>query len=312
MVFDARGAKMTKGKFVTLNVSGERVETHYHELGPAYATCVIFAQTGGAGTTAYMCWYLNMEAFADAGFRVYAPDFVGYGYTEKVAENDGRVNTTEFLSAFMDGLGIERAHFIGNSMGSNAATKFALERPHRVKSLVVTGGEPRVDSEKSRAIAKDLGKTARTDFVKEMLSKPEVTFEDMRRATADFFYDSTHSRIDEITAMRLETLGRPKMREKAREHALRQTERGRSNFPVAELKKLSVPTCLIHGRDEKSFYSEAVAVELLRAAIEAAMVIPNCRLTLLPRCGHWPQIEKAITFNALAVQFLKEVDGAEQ
>jgi pimeloyl-ACP methyl ester carboxylesterase len=303
---------MTKGKFVTLNVSGERVETYYHELGPASATCVLLAQTGGAGTTAHMCWYLNMEALANAGFRVCAPDFVGYGYTERATENDDRINTTLFLSAFMDGLGIDRAHFIGNSMGSNAATKFAMERPERVKSLVLTGGEPRVDSERSRAIAKDLGKTERTDFVKEMLSKPEVTFEDMRRATADFFYDSTHSRIDEIAAMRLETINRPNMRERAREHALRQTGRGRSNFQAAELKKLSVPTCLIHGRNEKSFYSDAVAVDLRLAAIEAAMVIPNCRLTLLPKCGHWPQIENAVAFNALAIQFLKEVDGADQ
>ena len=303
---------MTKGKFVTLNVSGERVETHYHELGPAHAPCVILAQTGGAGTTAHMCWYLNMEAFADAGFRVCAPDFVGYGYPERAAENEDRINTTEFLYTLMDGLGIDRAHFIGNSMGSNAATKLALERPERVKSLVLTGGEPRVDSEKSRAIAKDLGKTARTDFVKEMLSKPQVTFEDMRQATADFFCDSTHSRIDEIAAMRLEILGRPKMRERAREHALRQTVRGRSNFQVDGLKKLSTPTCLIHGRDEKSFYSEAVADDLRRAAIEAGMVIPNCRLTLLPRCGHWPQIENAIAFNALAIQFLREVDGADR
>jgi pimeloyl-ACP methyl ester carboxylesterase len=301
---------MTKGKFVTLNVSGERVETHYHELGPANATYVLLAQTGGAGTTAHMCWYLNMEALADAGFRVCAPDFVGYGYTKRAAENDDRINTTEFLSAFMDGLRIDRAHFVGNSMGSNAATKFAIQHPERVKSLVLTGGEPRVDSETSGAIAKDLGKTARTDFVKEMLSKSHVTIEDMRQATADFFYDSTHSRIDEITAMRLEIINRPKMREKAREHALRQTARGRSNFQAAELKKLSVPTYLIHGRDEKSFYSEAVAAELRRAAIEAAMVIPNCRLTLLPRCGHWPQIENAIAFNALLIQFLKEVDGS--
>lgn len=35
-----------------LDVSGVQVETHYHETGPSDGDAVIFAQTGGAGTSA--------------------------------------------------------------------------------------------------------------------------------------------------------------------------------------------------------------------------------------------------------------------
>ena len=52
-------------------------------------------------------------------------------------------------------------------------------------------GEPRVESEESSKIASNLGKTARTDFVREMLSKPEVSLEDIRRASTDFFMIQT-------------------------------------------------------------------------------------------------------------------------
>jgi len=298
---------MEEGKFVTLNVSEHQFKTHYHEVGGRGKPCVVFAQTGGAGTSAYMCWHLNMKAFANAGFHVFAPDFVGFGYTEKISGQGERVNTTEMLSAFMDALEIDQAHFVGNSMGSNAATKFAIECPIRVKSLILTGGEPRVESEESRTIASNLGKTARTDFVREMLSKPEVSLEDIRRATADFFYDPDHPRIDEIAKMRLEILRRSGMREKARDHAFKQTERGRSNFQAAELKKIHAPTYLIHGRDERLFYSHEIGGSLLKAAIEVALIVPSCSMTVLSGCAHWPQIEKAETFNTLALQFLNEV-----
>jgi len=72
--------------FIALDISGAQVSTCYHEAGTENKESVIFAQTGGAGASAYMCWYLNMSAFADAGYHVYAPDFLGYGLTKRVSE----------------------------------------------------------------------------------------------------------------------------------------------------------------------------------------------------------------------------------
>ena len=34
---------------------------------------------------------------------------------------------------------------------------------------------------------------------------------------------------------------------------------------------------------------------------------PKLRCTVLPSCGHWPQLEKPDTYNALVLQFLEEV-----
>jgi pimeloyl-ACP methyl ester carboxylesterase len=107
--------------------------------------------------------------------------------------------------------------------------------------------------------------------------------------------------------MRLEILRRIGMREKARDHAFKQVERGRSNFQASELKKIAAPTYLIHGRDERLFYSHEIGATLLKAAIEVAMIVPSCNATVLSGCAHWPQIEKAETFNTLALQFLSEV-----
>jgi len=297
-------------KFEVLDISGERVNTFYHEAGTNNKEDLIFAQTGGAGTSAYMSWYPNLTTFAEAGYHVYAPDFVGFGLTQRVNDEAGRINTSVFILSFMDALRIDKAHFIGNSMGSNAITRFAFEHPDRIKSLILTGGEPIVETEEIRVVTKNLGRTARTEFVEKMLDKPEVTFDDMRKATADFFYDPDHPRVEEVAKIRLADINRPGIREKARDHALRQKSGGRAYFALSDLEKIQAPTYLIHGRDERFFFPKDAAPVLLTSAIQVAMVIPNCSCTILSHCGHWPQIEKAETFNALSLEFLEHLRGS--
>jgi 2-hydroxy-6-oxonona-2,4-dienedioate hydrolase len=293
---------LAEGKFAEFTVPGSLIKAHYHEAGEGDQHA-IFLQTGGAGTSAYMCWYMNLEAFAKAGYHVYAPDAVGFGLTEIIS--GAGVSAAEFVLAFMGRMGIERAHFVGNSMGSMTATRLALEHPGRVKSMILTGGEPRIETEESRAIARELGRTARMDFVRQMLTKPEVAFEDMKKATVDFFYQPDHPRIDEVAEMRLTIIRRPGVREKEREAAFRQMERGRSNYSSSDLAEITAPTYLIHGRDERFFYPKEIAPILLECATRVAFLLPDCSSTLLSHCGHWPQIERAETFNKLSLEFLR-------
>jgi len=300
------GIVLTEGKFAELSVRGSRIKAHYHEAGDGN-NHVVFLQTGGAATSAYMCWHMNMEEFARAGYKVYAPDAVGFGSTEIVSGSG--ISAAEFIAAFMDEMGIAKAHFVGNSMGAMTATRLALEYPERTKSLILTGGEPRLETEESRAIARELGKTARMDFVRAMLSKTEVSLSDMRRATGDFFYDPHHPLIDEVAKMRLNILTRPGVREKEREGAMRQVERGRSNFTAPDLAKINAPTYLIHGRDERFFYPKEIAPILLECAIKVSFALPDGSLTILSHCGHWPQLERAATFNKLSSDFLSHVDS---
>jgi 2-hydroxy-6-oxonona-2,4-dienedioate hydrolase len=296
---------MAHGQFITLTVDGQSVRTHFDEAGDASGAPVILMQTGGHGTSAWMCWYRNIEPLAQAGYRVLAPDAPGFG--RSTVESGGSVKAGDFLATFMDHFDIARAHLIGNSMGSMTITGFAVDQPSRVSSAILTGGEPRADTPEAAAIVPELGKTPRLDFVREMLSQPEVRAEHIRKATADFFYDADHPAVDEVAAMRLETLRQPGMLERARADAFQQISRGRSNYGGSALAGIQAPTYLIYGRDERYFFPEDVAPVMIRAAAEAGMIIPNCRTTLLPRCGHWPQIESADTFNTLALEFLSSV-----
>lgn len=70
--------------------------------------------------------------------------------------------------------------------------------------------------------------------------------------------------------------------------------------PFADLERLrgsKVPTLLIHGRDDRVVTYENSLILVAH--------IPNSRLVLLNRCGHWVMIEHADEFNRLVVDFVK-------
>ena len=288
------------GKSIDLNVGGAQVSTYYYEAGKPGGEVVIFLHTGGAGVSAYMCWHQTLDAFASAGYHVYAPDSPGFGRSSVG-------NGVDVLLAFMGALGVHAAHLVGNSGGGMTCTNFAAQHPERVKSLTISGGEPRVETEGSRAVVPTLGETPRMNFAREMLGKPKLVLEDMRRATADFFFDRDHPEVDVVAGLRLATLSDLELLDRVRTDALAQIGRGRTITDAAVFAAIKAPTFLLHGRDEPGFYSDEDAPVLLDAAIKVMYAIDDCRCTVLPHCGHWPQLESPDTYNTLVLGFLKEV-----
>lgn len=290
------------GVFIDLEVDGTRSSTYYYEAGKPEGQAAIFLHTGGAGVSAFMCWHQTLDAFAEAGYHVYAPDSPGFGRSSPG-------NGVGVLLAFMDALGVQSAHLVGNSGGGMTCTNYAAKHPERVRSLTISGGEPRVETEGTRDIMPTLGATPRMNFAREMLSKPELSLADMRRATADFFFDRDHPEVEVVARMRLATLGEPELLERVRTDALAQIGRGRTITDAATFAAIKAPTFLLHGRDEPGFYSNEDAPVLLDAAMKVMYAIADCRCTVLPHCGHWPQLEKADTYNALVLGFLREAGG---
>jgi pimeloyl-ACP methyl ester carboxylesterase len=77
------------------------------------------------------------------GANVYALDLPGHGRSE----DPGRSSITayrDFLLAFLDALGLERATVVGHSMGGGIALAFALHYPDRLAGLVLVGSGARL------------------------------------------------------------------------------------------------------------------------------------------------------------------------
>jgi hypothetical protein len=74
-------------------------------------------------------------------FRTIAVDQPGFGLSDKPTEHPQYfTHSAEAAGGLMDALGIERAHFVGNSLGGTAV-RLALNHPRRAGRLVLMGRE---------------------------------------------------------------------------------------------------------------------------------------------------------------------------
>jgi pimeloyl-ACP methyl ester carboxylesterase len=81
-------------------------------------------------------WEKQIEALSQL-FRVYVLDVIGHGFSDRPEIPYTPEAYVHFLKDFMDGVGIERATLIGNSMGGGMAWAMAIFYPERVDRLIL-------------------------------------------------------------------------------------------------------------------------------------------------------------------------------
>lgn len=83
-------------------------------------------------------WDGSIKALSDAGYRVIAPDQIGFCTSSKPAHyqytfQQLATNTRQLLKA----LGIQKATLLGHSTGGMLATRYALQYPEQVEQLAL-------------------------------------------------------------------------------------------------------------------------------------------------------------------------------
>src|SRR4051812_11812316 len=113
------------------------VATNYHEAGSGAP--VILIHGSGPGVSAWANWRLVLPALAER-LHVFAYDQLGFGYTKLPAQpRYGLDAWVDHLLAFMQAVGVARAHLVGNSMGASVALAAAVTHPEVVDRLVLMG-----------------------------------------------------------------------------------------------------------------------------------------------------------------------------
>jgi pimeloyl-ACP methyl ester carboxylesterase len=77
--------------------------------------------------------------FAAAGLRLVVPDQPGFGGTRGAPLGQDVPQAREFLLAFAAALDIDRAVWIGHSIGAQVAIDIAARDPHRARGIVLVG-----------------------------------------------------------------------------------------------------------------------------------------------------------------------------
>lgn len=253
---------------------------HVNEAGEGHP--VVLLHGSGPGATGWSNFGPNMGVLADR-FRVIAADMPGWGPSDAVTVDER--DHVQAAVDLLDALGIEKAAFVGNSMGGMTALRLAYTHPDRITHLVTMGsGSP-------GPLLFGFG-DGPTEGLKALNAayldpSPETMLELVRIMTfADEMADPA------IAQTRSETA-------RSRPDHLANFIAGFGRRPFVDLDRLreiAVPTLLFHGRDDRVVHYEH--------SLKLCAMIPDSRLVLLNRCGHWAQLEHADEFNRLVTDFL--------
>lgn len=256
------------------------IKTNYLEAGDGPP--VVLIHGSGPGVTAYANWRLTIPALA-SGFRVYAPDMVGFGYTDRPSDvSYGMETWTAQILGFLDALGLERVSLVGNSFGGALSLRVAAGHADRVDRLVLMG-----------AAGVSFPLTAGLDAVWGY----EPSVENMRALLDYFAYDRTLV-TDELAEVRYRASIEPGFQESfsGMFPAPRQRWIEAMATPEDRIRAIASETLVIHGRDDR--------VVPLENSLRLHQLIPRSELHVFGRCGHWTQIEWAADFAALLTHFL--------
>lgn len=262
---------------------------HYNEAGPADAPVIVLLHGGGPGATGWSNYNPNIESIASAGFRVIAPDLPGWGQSDEV--DFATYDQVTAVCELLDALGIDKAAFVGNSMGGHISLRMAIEHPGRVTHLITMGAPIQM---KPILFGAGGGPSEGLKIMSQGYSDYSPEF--MERLVEVMVYDKARFATPELCEQRAAAVA------KRPEHVAN-VAKAAPRAPITKwvdlsrIPEITAPSLLIHGRDDR--------VVTFESALWLAANIPDSRAHIINRCGHWAQLEHADEFNRLVTDFVR-------
>lgn len=265
------------------------IRLHVEEAGEGIP--ILFIHEFGGN---HLSWEPQMRFFArryrciSYAARGYAPSDIPESidaYSQAIAVQDA--------VAVLDGLGIDKAHIVGLSMGGFATVHFGLDAADRALSLTVAGAGYGCEKEfedyfrhVSLEVADNFEKKGAKEFSKVYaLGASRVQFQNKDPRGWREFADrlATHSDIGAAMTMRGVQARRP------------------SFYDLEDrLKVMDVPALVVVGDEDD---------HCLQPGIFLKKTIPACGLSVFPKTGHTLNLEEPAMFNALLAEFFAQVEA---
>ncbi|MGK2909490.1 MAG: alpha/beta fold hydrolase [Sphingobium sp.] len=267
-----------------IDIDGLR--THYIEAGEG--PTLVLLHGGEFGANAELCWEYLIP-FLSPHFRVIAPDWLGFGQTAKVHDFEGkRARMCWHMARFVEVMAIDKAHFVGNSMGGTFLLQMAAEQPcplpiDRLISISGGGFVPANDH-RQRLLDYD-GTEEAMAYVLEAIFENPVWYRDP-------VYIKRRTEIS-LAPGAWESVAAARFRSPA--------AKPRSDFGNADTTpygNITAPTLIIAGAIDK--------LRLPGYADDMVRQIPNSSLVVFEDGGHCPNIEQPEETAAVMLKFLLE------
>ncbi|QDG50516.1 alpha/beta hydrolase [Persicimonas caeni] len=256
-------------------------------------------------------WKTTIEALTDEGYRVVAPDQIGFGKSSKPRTFQFSFHAlATYTKALLDELGVDRTAVVGHSMGGMLATRFALMFPDTTTKLALVNPIGLEDWKRKVPYT-----TIDQWYARELKKTPEKIQAYMTESYFDGVWKEAYEPLVEIQAGW--TKG-PDYERVAWNSALAY-DMIFTQPVLYEFGDINAPTLLIIGqRDRTALGKGDVSAEvrktlgnypeLGRAAAEA---IPDAKLVEFDAIGHIPQFEAYDRYISALEGFLAADSAAD-
>jgi pimeloyl-ACP methyl ester carboxylesterase len=197
--------------------------------------------------------------------------------------------------AVLDGLGVERAHVVGLSMGGFCALHVGLRAPERANSIVAAGvgyGAAPEAQERFRGECAAIAEMFRSQGAAALAPRyavgpARVQLQNRNPEAWERFVTALAEHSSEGAALTM--LGVQSRRPSL--YALEE-----------ELRRLHVPTLILAGDEDDG---------CLEASLMLKRTVPAAGLVILPRTGHTANLEDPDAFNRAVEEFLEAVEHGQ-
>lgn len=274
----------------------EGVRVHYQEAGAIAAPALLLIH---GFTASNFVWNDVLLPLAQKGFRVIAPDLVGFGFSEKPRRAEYTVNAqARMIIGLMDSLGLESAALVGSSYGGAVAATCALDFAPRVSRLVLVDAVIN-DDIKRQPLMRLASAPLLGDVVAPlMLGSRRAIFNRLRQGYAP---QNAHL-FDE---KKLKAHHTPLLAASTQRATLSTLRRWSARRVEEEAHRISQPVLIIWGE-----YDPETPLQHGRLLLEK---IPSSRLLVFRDCGHMPMEEYPREFAEVVSSFCstKEITDGE-
>lgn len=290
------------GKYLRLENQGEIVNMGYMDVAPRRApngrtVLLMHGKNFESGA-----WARTIRMLTGAGYRVIAPDQIGFGRSSKPALDYSFELLADNTAKLLDHLDLRRVDVIGHSMGGMLAVRFALEHRDRTARLVLANP---VGLEDYRELVP--AQTTDKLFADELANTDAAAIRAFYRNYV-VRWRPAYERNVEIRARTALSAEYPRW---AKSSAL--TYQMAYHQPVVhDLPQLRVPTLLVIGQEDRTAIGKSYAAPEDRPKLglypqlgrRAAAAIPGSRLVELDGVGHLPHLEAPARFKRAVLGFL--------
>jgi 2-succinyl-6-hydroxy-2,4-cyclohexadiene-1-carboxylate synthase len=179
---------------------------------------------------------------------------------------------------------------MGYSLGGRTALQVAVRHPEAVSALILEGASPGLETEQERR-----DRIAADEKLAQLAERDMEAFVDHWQSIS--LWDSQKENLSEASKTALRQ-GRLAQRGVGMANSLRGMGTGSQTWVGDRLAEIRVPVLLTAGSLDTKYCG---------IAREMAAVIPETTLRLIEGAGHCAHLERPAEFNAVVLEFLREV-----